>query len=176
MQKVKTKHFGELEIAEERVIVFRDGLFGFENRTRFFLMEAENNESFNWLQSLDEPDLCFLVIEPVSFMFEYSLALADDVVDDLDIKVPEDVVIFALVTVPPDPAKISANLCGPLVINWKNKQARQIVSVDSAHKLKHFIIEEMKKNSTKLTQITSEETNAVEAAKEDCHAGADKKV
>lgn len=175
MMKVKTKHFGEMEIAEERIISFSDGLLGFEQQRRYFLLDAPQNDSFHWLQCIDNPELCFLVTEPVSFMFEYSLELTDGVVEELQIQLPEEVLILALVTVPADPAKISANLCGPLVINSRNRQGKQIVSVDPKHQIKHYIIEEMQKNSARLAAVSSAAT-AEKDGKEVGHAGSDAKI
>jgi flagellar assembly factor FliW len=145
-----------VEIAEERVITFQEGLFGFESRKKYFLMEAEKYENFKWLQCIDDSTLCFLVVEPVSFMFNYALEIDDLVVDELGIVDPDEVLILAMVTIPEDPSKITANLVGPLVINASNRKARQVVSTSPRHKIKHFIIEEMQKNAEKFLQKTEE--------------------
>ena len=147
MSKIDTKHFGALEIAEDKIVTFPRGLIGFERATRYFLRNADKGDSFKWLQSLDDPNLCFLVIEPATFMFDYTLEVPDATARELKIDDPGEVLIYALVVVPEDPKKISANLCGPLVINAASRLGAQVVSTDPNHKVRHFILEEMKRNA-----------------------------
>jgi flagellar assembly factor FliW len=177
--KFDTKHFGIVEIPEENVITFKHGLFGFENLRSFFFLENEDNNNFKWLQSGEEKDVCFLVVNPVTFMFDYTLEISDDVVEELGIEKPEDVLIFSLVVVPSDPSKISANLCGPLVINVKTMLGKQVVSTDPNHKVKHYILEELKKNADKLIAAETqkiEELEKTSSGKGGADASSDKKI
>lgn len=150
MTKITTKNFGEIEVPENRIIRFERGLIGFEEARRYFLMDADGGDMFKWLQCVDRPELCFLVAEPVSFLFDYSLELTDITVESLKITSPDEVLIYAIVVVPEDPARISANLCGPLVINAGSKLGEQVVSTDPAHGVRHYILDEMKKNAAKI--------------------------
>jgi flagellar assembly factor FliW len=181
--KFDTKHFGVLEIPKGNIITFNYGLFGFENLRTFFFLENRDNENFKWLQSGDNKDVCFLIVNPVTFMFDYTLEINDDVVDELKIKEPEDVIIYSLVVVPKDSSKISANLCGPIVVKVNTMLGKQVVSINSKHKVKHFILEELKKNSEKLIAAESEKTknqvttdSKIENDKEVVNASSNKKI
>jgi len=148
--KIQAKFFGEIEIDENKIITLYDGMLGFEKLTKYILIPHGKDNMFKWLQSTEDPMVCFLVVEPVSFMFNYSLEIADEIVDKLKIRTPEDVIIYAIVVIPEDPSKISANLCGPIVINAINRTGSQVISSNPEHQVKHFIIEELKKNTARL--------------------------
>ena len=56
--RLRTKYFGEIECAEEEVIRFPEGLFGFEEETEFFLLPFEGGEgSLLCFQSAGIPGL-----------------------------------------------------------------------------------------------------------------------
>ena len=110
---------------------------------------------FKWLQSMEDATVCFLVVEPVLFMFNYALEISDETVEKIQLKDSQDAVIYSLVVIPEDPMKISANLCGPIVINRVNKRGMQVVSTNSEHLVKHYIIEELKKNAHNLMSNVS---------------------
>lgn len=148
--KIQSKFFGEIEIEENKIITLIDGMLGFDKLTKYILIPHGQDNMFKWLQSTQDPTVCFLVVEPVSFMFNYSLEISDDVVDRIKIRTPEDVIIYSIVVTPEDPAKISANLCGPIVINAVNRMGSQVISSNPEHQVKHYIIDELKKNTARL--------------------------
>lgn len=148
--KVQTKFFGEIEVNEEKIITLSEGMLGFEKNKKFVLIPHQKDNMFKWFQSIEDPLICFLVIEPVLFMFNYSLEISDDTVSKLKIQTPEEAIIYALVVIPEDPMKISANLAGPIVINTRNRNGVQVVSNNPDHQIKHYIIEELKSNAAKL--------------------------
>ncbi len=148
--KIQSKFFGEIEIEEGKIITLIDGMLGFEKIKKYVLIPHGQDNMFKWLQSTEDAAVCFLVVEPVSFMFNYSLEISDDIVDRIKIRTPEDVIIYSIVVIPEDPAKISANLCGPIVINAVNRMGAQVISSNPEHLVKHYIIDELKKNTARL--------------------------
>jgi flagellar assembly factor FliW len=140
--KIKTKPYGEIEVNEKQKIHFPDGLFGFEEVKQYFLLDSKEGP-FYWLQSAEHPELAFVLIDPRVFKNNYTLSLTDDDYRAIDAQKGE-VIDFAIVTVPEDPEKISANLMGPIVINRKTRKARQAISENDEYTVKHYIVEEMK--------------------------------
>ena len=72
---VKTKFFGEVELADDKVLEFPKGIIGFEDFTRYaiiFDVDDENETRINWLQSLDEPALALPVVDPLAIVKEYA--------------------------------------------------------------------------------------------------------
>ena len=140
--KIKTKPYGEIEVNEKQKIHFPDGLFGFEEVKQYFLLDSKEGP-FYWLQSAEHPELAFVLIDPRVFKNNYTLSVGDDDYRAIDARKGE-AIDFAIVTVPEDPEKISANLMGPIIINRKSRKARQAISENDEYTVKHYIMEEMK--------------------------------
>ena len=144
--KLNTSRFGEIDITEEEIITFSEGLFGFEEYKKYVIFQMEEGNPLMWMQSIEEGSLAFIIIRPFEFNPKYSLQLSDVDVEDLGLTSPDDSDIFAIVVVPEDPSKMTANLQGPIVINRILKKGKQVISTSPKHKLKHFILDEMKVN------------------------------
>jgi flagellar assembly factor FliW len=145
--KVNTSRFGQIEILEEDVLSIPEGLIGFPDLNKFVLLDHDENSPFKWLQCISDPDMAFVVISPLTFKPDYVVEVGEEEIGSLGITKPEEAVISVIVTVPSDPKKMSANLKAPLIFNIQNKIGKQIVLKDLQYNTKHFIIEEMKKNS-----------------------------
>ncbi|MBS3969661.1 MAG: flagellar assembly protein FliW [Clostridia bacterium] len=125
---VKTRRFGEINIDDKEIIAFSTGILAFEENKRFIIIPVENNPFFNWLQSIDEPDLSFLLIDPFSIQPGFYVDIDENLKDELDIKQQEDVLVHTIVTVPKEGfKKATTNLLAPVIINLKKKKAKQVV-------------------------------------------------
>ena len=145
---VKTKTMGTVSIDEKQVITFDHGLFGFEDFHKFAIIEAEYLP-FYWLQSLDEPGLAFIIVDPFLIVNDYELDIDDRTLWEIGIDSPADVILFAIITVPADGSAVTANLQGPIVINRKNNVALQVILSDSKWTTKHNIIKALNKKEAK---------------------------
>ncbi|MCI5523007.1 MAG: flagellar assembly protein FliW [Spirochaetia bacterium] len=136
---IETKMMGKAEVSEEHIITIPSGLFGFEEYTDFALLESEY-KPFVWLQSLQEKNLAFLLIDPFLICSDYEADIDDKEMLKIGIKDPSDVEVMAIVTIPSDGKEITANLQGPLVINRKNNQCMQAILDGSKWTTKHNIL------------------------------------
>jgi flagellar assembly factor FliW len=142
---LKTKHFGEIEIDENKIIKFEDGLPGFDKLKKYTLLYNEENESpFKWLQSVDEPNLAFVVIDPFYIKSDYDIEISEEIMAKLGIEKPEDVDIYSIVVVPEDITKMSTNLKAPVIINTNKSKGAQIILEADTYKIRHYILEELK--------------------------------
>lgn len=158
---MKTKHFGEIEIKEDRVYTFVDGIPGFEDLHQYMIIEnTEEDMPFHWLQSLEEPNLAFTIINPFTFKKDYEFDIDGVTLDKLDIKSHKDVVVYAIVTIPEDVSKMSANLAAPLIMNHVNRKGKQVLLQDSKYTSKHLILEEIK-NASGIGHHSEEATEEV---------------
>lgn len=146
--KVFTTRFGEMEINKDEIINFPEGILGFEEMTKYIIFIMEEGNPLLWMQSLEEPALAFVLIKPFEFNPKYALEISAKDEEFLKLEEPGDADIFAVVVVPEDPTMMTANLQGPIVINRKEKLARQVISTNPKHKIKHYILKEMEKNLT----------------------------
>lgn len=142
---IKTKHFGELEIDEKGIIYFINGIPGFEDQLKFILLSPkEDGSPFQWLQSLNNTNLAFAVANPFMIKKDYEVDIPDEIVDELEIKAPEDAIILSILVVPEDITQITMNLKAPIIINNGNHKGKQIVLDTEAYSVRHYIIDELK--------------------------------
>ncbi len=145
--KIATFRFGELEIPENNIIEFPKGLIGFEQFNKFVLLEREDSEPFRWLQSLEDPNLAFVVVNPMIFFKNYKIEVHYKELEDIQVSSLDRIEIYAVVTIPEDISRMSANLLGPLVINLNNNCAKQIVLNNSTYTIQHYLLDELSKSA-----------------------------
>ena len=149
--KITTRMYGEVEVGEKQKISFPEGLIGFEDMHDYYLLDSKEGP-FYWLQSADHPELAFLLVDPRIFMDSYVLSVKESELSALNLESRDDLLDFAIVTVPEDPSKISANLMGPVVMNRKKRIAKQVISDKDEYEVKHYILKEMRKEATTLAE------------------------
>lgn len=126
--EIQGTRFGILEFDEEEIINLNEGLLGFPLSRRFLMFPYGEDSSFFWLQSLDEPEIAFIVINPFDFFSDLEFVVADKDAEALTLDQSEDVEVFTLVTIPEGrPEEMRTNLAGPVVVNAVNRQGRQIL-------------------------------------------------
>jgi flagellar assembly factor fliW len=141
--KIETKSMGVIEISDDQKITMPEGFYGFEDYHEFALIDSEQ-PPFYWVQSLEDKSLAFIVLDPFLFRPDYELEINDESLKPIGATNPENLLIFALVTIPVNGTPITANLQGPLVINKANKKGMQVVAGGEKWKTKHDVIAEMK--------------------------------
>ncbi len=144
--KITTKIFGEIEINEEKVLYFSDGIIGFPDLNRFMLIhDVEDEDSkISWLQSLDEPAFAMPVIDPLVIDPTYNPVVEDELLKPLGEIVEEEMVVLVTMTVPSDVKKTTINLKAPIVINSKNLRSCQIILDDDKYLVKYPVYDALK--------------------------------
>lgn len=143
---IKTRPFGDVEIREQQIIDFPDGILGFDDVRKFVLLDAhDENSPLKWLQAYDEPELAFVIIRPVDFMKEYELVVSMNDIEAVGAETAENLLVFAIVTIPTNPSDMTANLQGPIIVNPDKRLGRQAISLSDRYSVRHKILEEMKK-------------------------------
>lgn len=135
----QTSRFGTIDVPEEEIINFPEGILGFSGMRRFCLIDIDNQRPFMWLQSLENPALAFVCVDPALFFPDYRIPVKAIELAGAEIENPEDAVVYVFLVVPSDPAKITANLQGPVVINRMTRVAKQLVLMDTPYTTRHFI-------------------------------------
>ena len=120
--RINTKVFGEIEIADDKII-------GFPELTDFALVHDEEKGvgSIHWLQSIQEPAFAMPVMDPLLVQPEYNPEVDDELLKPIGKLDPEEMLVMVTVTVPSDLTKMSVNLRGPIVINAAEKKACQVI-------------------------------------------------
>jgi flagellar assembly factor FliW len=129
---IHTSRFGVVSITNEDVIQFPEGLLGFNELHRFVLLDDPSDEIFAWLQSCEEPNIAFPLLEPELFAASYKIQLTKHDLEVLGLKSPEGLRSFTIITIPADPTQMTANMKAPIVINVASRVARQCVLQDNS--------------------------------------------
>jgi len=111
----------------EAVLQLSDGLIGYPALKTYRLFEPKDGYPLKFLQSVEREDISFTCIDVGAIKPDYVVPLNDADAQELAIQAPADALILALVMIPEDPTRMTANLAGPVVVNVKTLKARQIV-------------------------------------------------
>ena len=125
---VKTTRFGAVDVDDDRIITFSAGLLGFSNNKQFALLQPEEDSAFFWLQSVESPELAFVVTDPSFWLADYEAPIRREQMDELGLARLEDAQVFVIVN--KYDQTLTANLQGPLVINSVGRTAMQLVLAD----------------------------------------------
>ena len=150
--KAATRLFGEIEIDESKIITFEDGIIGFPDMKKFTLIfdeEKEGKPSISWLQSMDEPEVAFPIMDPLLVCETYNPSVEDELLKNLGTIKEDNLYVLVTVTVPQDIKELAVNLKAPIVINTDTRKASQIIVEDDLpvrYKI-YDILEEAKKKA-----------------------------
>ncbi|MCX7044091.1 MAG: flagellar assembly protein FliW [Candidatus Sumerlaeota bacterium] len=139
-----TTRFGELEVPDETIIVIREGILGFPEESRYVLLDHDaEGTPFKWLQSIENPSLAFVVMDPSEIVPEYSERIGAEAAEQLDAAGTEDLIPMVICTIPHEnPARMTANLRAPIVVNALDRAGRQIILNDDVYQFDHCIFSE----------------------------------
>lgn len=150
--KAATRLFGEIEIDESKIITFEDGIIGFPDMKKFTLIfdeEKEGRPSISWLQSMDEPEIAFPVMDPLFVCETYNPSVEEELLKNLGTIKEDNLYVLVTVTVPQNIKELAVNLKAPIVINTDTRKASQIIVEDDLpvrHRI-YEILEEAKKKA-----------------------------
>ncbi len=144
--QLETSRFGLIQYDVEELIIFREGLLGFEHLKDFLLLPFEGNPVFFWLQSIEDGNVAFLATDPFWFFPDYGLEIDDELKKTLQITERKQVVVYTICTVPGTNIKdMTTNLVGPLIINAESRQGAQYILNDYKYHTKHALFKEAPK-------------------------------
>lgn len=141
---VNTRYFGEIELADDKVITFDNGLFGFEEYKRFALIfnsDAKERPSISWLQSVDEQALALPVMIPTIVMPDYNPVIEDNALASIGDWNEDNISVLVTVTVPEDLKQMTTNMKAPIIINTDSMKGVQTVVENQDYEIRYHIYE-----------------------------------
>jgi len=142
---IQTRLFGEIEIEDEKILTFPSGLVGMKHLKRFIILDKEKDRPFRWMQSLEDPSIAFLTLEPRVFHPDYRVTLQQQEVDPIGITEATEVLVLCIVTLYREPKTLTANLQGPLVVNVENRKGKQVILLENQYTPRHDILQEIRR-------------------------------
>jgi flagellar assembly factor FliW len=112
-------------VDDQRIMTFPRGLLGFPSHTRFALIQTGEENYFFWLQSVDEPNLAFVVTDPTIFFKDYQVPMKEELTQELQVADSSFLQVFAICNKVGE--WLTGNLLGPIVVNAQNCLAAQVV-------------------------------------------------
>ncbi len=137
---IETKPYGEMTVKEQQLLHFPVGLFGFERMKRYALLDS-TSPPFIWLQSLDDPGLAFILVNPYLVVQDYVLDIDPQELVEIGEPREEDLLVFSIVTIAHEENRVSCNLQGPIIINRRERLGRQAISLDTRWSIRHSLLE-----------------------------------
>ncbi|UCD63414.1 MAG: flagellar assembly protein FliW [Candidatus Zixiibacteriota bacterium] len=145
---ISSLRLGQLEVPDDKVIFTEKPILGFEHLRRYCLVDVEELRPFLWLQSVDDPAIAFLMVNPRVFFPDYRIEVNSNEIAELQVNRVEAVETYVIVTVPERPDEMSVNLQGPLLINTENNKAKQLILVNSGYQIAHRIMDSLPQKQT----------------------------
>ncbi len=125
--KIETRDFGTMEISEEQILEFPNGIYAFEEAKRFALIELEKGHYPAWLQCIDDIRPCFIVFDPWLICKDYEITLNSGEKAMLEVNEKTNLQVLCIARVPEDYKETTVNLKSPIVINMDTKKAVQVI-------------------------------------------------
>ncbi len=140
--RINTRYFGTVDMDDNKVITFDEGLFGFEEYKKFVLIynnEAKERPAIQWLQSVDEQALALPVMIPVIVKPDYNPVVEDETLETLGDWNEENTSVLVTVTVPENLKEMTTNLKAPIIINTDTMKGVQTVVENQDYEIRFKI-------------------------------------
>ncbi len=141
---VQSLRLGDIEVSDDKIITMERPVLGFEKFKKFCLIEVDELKPFLWLQSIDEPEISFLVVNPRLFITDYKIEINSKEIAELKIDDVTSVETYVVVTLAEIPEDITANMQGPILINTENNLGKQLVLVNTDYNVKYHFMKYIK--------------------------------
>ena len=142
--KADTRLFGEIDIEEQKIIHMENGMIGFPDLKKFALIydveKKKKESSIMWFQSMDEPQVAFLVMQPNGLKPDYNPTVSDEMLKPLGELNETNLYVLTTVTATADKKNASINLKAPIIINTETNKGCQII-VEDDYPVKYNIYE-----------------------------------
>lgn len=82
---------------------------------------------FRWLQSVDQGELAFVVVEPHRIATDYPTDSIAGLLRQLEVCEDDETLVLCICTVPPPPGKATVNLLAPVGIGVESRIGAQVI-------------------------------------------------
>lgn len=144
----QTRLFGEIEIEDDKILEFPNGIIGIEDKHKFAIIydvEKGENTAIRWLQSMEDPYLALPVIEPFTILDDYNPIIEDELLEPIDNPKDEDIIVLLTLIISSDVTKVTANMKAPIVINSATRKGEQIIAENQEYEAKFNVYNAIQK-------------------------------
>lgn len=148
--KYHSTRLGDFDLQEDEVLQFADGLYGFEREKRFAVLpfNQEIESPLEWMQSLQNPDLAFVITDPHLFVADYKVSFLDHEKAEIELQPDGFCLVRVIVNIPSIYTEMTANLVAPIAINPEKNLAKQFILTTVEYDTRHYLFsEEVRKSA-----------------------------
>ncbi len=120
---------------DEQVFTFAKGIPGFSEITSYTYVQQIT--PFSILQSVQQPEISFILLDPFAYFQQYEVEIPEDVIDELGIASEDKVVVRNIVSWNKVPQHRTVNLVAPIIFNLDTMQAKQIILQNTDYTIRH---------------------------------------
>ncbi len=148
----KSTRLGSIDVQESEIIHFKEGLYAFENERKFCLIPLDpvKGSTLEWMHSLQTPDLAFIVTDPYHYVPNYKLQLTETDKRQILLESADPMAVRVIVKIPKNYAEMTANFLAPIVINIRQKTAKQFVLTSLEYEVAHFLLPKEVREASKV--------------------------
>lgn len=140
---IETQYLGAVEVPQENIISFPDGIYGFEDTKSFALVpRGIRDDSPMFLQAVGDTSPSFVVFEPGEFVNDFNPRVPDSDLRELGVSSAQELVFFVIAVIPPDIRCATANYKSPVAINKETRVGRQVILENKNYPLRFPIFED----------------------------------
>ncbi len=137
---INAKYFGSVTFDEKEIIFIEHGLIGFEGFTKYLPISFhEDDDSMISLQSLEDEDLSFILMNPFKIFPDYNPLISEKDLKELGAESPDDISYYVISVIREPASDSTVNLKAPLAVNALNRRARQIILEQSEYTFRHTL-------------------------------------
>ncbi|TVX89450.1 flagellar assembly protein FliW [Paenibacillus agilis] len=137
--EVQSTRLGLLEVDSSDIIRFEQGILGFSDFKEYVWLQAVGFKvEIDLLQSVDDADLTFIVVDPFKYESDYGFELSGNWKHKLEIESEHQVAVRTIVTIKGE-ERMTTNLKAPIIINTESRQAAQVVLEGVSYDVQHPI-------------------------------------
>lgn len=139
---IMTKNFGKIEVNENQIIYFEEGIPGFRNLKEYVLIE-DTESAFCYLQSIQEGNISFIMINPYLLKKDYTINIKEQYIEALGGGEDKEFSIYVIATILDTVEKATVNLVAPVLIQNEKRRGMQIILENTKYTTRHKIIDLM---------------------------------
>ena len=135
---INTHYYGSVEYTEEELVTFPEGLFGFSDLKQYLPLGLDDGDgSLLLLQSIENPDIAFFLINPPAILPDYCPALQPEELDFLQVSSSDELSYYSICVVRSNYLENTVNLKCPLAINPSTRRGMQIILSGNQYGYRH---------------------------------------
>lgn len=125
---INTRDFGPVDVSEQQLLTFVQPVYGFEALSDYILLtDDEIGEQFAWLQSVQQPEICFILVQINAVFPDYRPTVPAEVRQQLGFGPEEEIDCWGIAVIPAEFQNSTVNLKSPVLINQNTHRAAQII-------------------------------------------------